>query len=124
MTMGEYIKKLRTDRGWSQEELGKKVGVNRAAVNKWETGTVENIKRTTIKRLSEVFGVTPCELMCWNDEPKPEPVVLDPEEQRLVEQFKHLDDVDRQRLLERLSTMLEAEKYEKRRMSSAEQKIS
>lgn len=34
MTMGEYIKQLRTSHGFSQEELGKMVGVNRAAVNK------------------------------------------------------------------------------------------
>ena len=45
MTMGEYIKQLRTEREWSQDELGKKVGVNRAAVQKWEKGSVENIKR-------------------------------------------------------------------------------
>ena len=56
MTMGEYIKQLRTEREWSQDELGKKVGVNRAAVQKWEKGSVENIKRTTIKKLSDVFG--------------------------------------------------------------------
>ncbi len=68
MTMGEYIKVLRIQRGLSQDELGKLCGVNRAAVNKWELGTVENIKRSTIKRLSEIFGVSPCELMCF-DEP-------------------------------------------------------
>ena len=71
MTMGEYIKQLRLQKGLSQEELGKLCGVNRAAVNKWELGTVENIKRSTIKRLSEIFGVSPCELMCF-DEPTEE----------------------------------------------------
>ena len=70
MTMGEYIKQLRTEREWSQDELGKKVGVNRAAVQKWEKGSVENIKRTTIKKLSHVFGVSPCDLMKWDEEPE------------------------------------------------------
>ena len=41
-------------------------GVRKAAVNKWETGSVENIKRATIKRLSEIFDVPPEDLMCWN----------------------------------------------------------
>lgn len=68
MTMGEYIKILRKERGWSQEELGKKVGVNRAAVNKWENGTVENIKRSTIQQLATIFHVSPSELMCWPEE--------------------------------------------------------
>ena len=56
MTMGEYIKQLRTSHGFSQEELGKMVGVNRAAVNKWECGRVENIKRSTIEQLAKNFG--------------------------------------------------------------------
>ena len=76
MTMGEYIKQLRREHGWTMEELGKKVGVNRAAVQKWENGTVENIKRSTIKELSRVFGVSPCDLMCW-DEVEP-PAEQDP----------------------------------------------
>ena len=67
MTMGEYIKEMRKKKGMSQEELGELVGVNRAAVNKWEKGRVENIKRSTIAKLAEVFGVSPADLMCWED---------------------------------------------------------
>lgn len=68
MTMGQYIKQLRIEKELSQDALGKLVGVNRAAVNKWENGSVENIKRSTIKKLSEVFGVSPCDLMKWDEE--------------------------------------------------------
>mgnify|MGYP000033737651 FL=1 len=69
MTMGTYIKQLREEMGISQEELGKSLNppVNRAAVNKWETGQVENIKRTHIQQLAKKFGVSPCELMCFDD---------------------------------------------------------
>lgn len=59
MNIGEYIKKLRTENGYSQEELGSLLGVQRAAVQKWECGTVKNLKRETIKKLSEIFGVDP-----------------------------------------------------------------
>lgn len=59
MNVGEYIKLLRTQRGISQEELGKVVGVQRAAVQKWEAGTVHNLKRNTIKKLADYFGVSP-----------------------------------------------------------------
>jgi transcriptional regulator with XRE-family HTH domain len=38
MEMGKRIRELRQAGGMSQEELGKIVGVRRAAVNKWETG--------------------------------------------------------------------------------------
>lgn len=63
MTTGEKIKKLRTDRGLTQEELGKLVGVQKSAINKWEKGLVTNIKRDTLKALAGVFGVSPADLL-------------------------------------------------------------
>ena len=59
MEMGKRIRELRQARGMSQEELGKIVGVRRAAVNKWETGETKNLKRDTIEKLSKFFGVSP-----------------------------------------------------------------
>ena len=59
MNIGNYIKKLRNESGFSQEELGRMLGVQRAAVQKWECGTVKNLKRDTIKKLSEIFNVPP-----------------------------------------------------------------
>lgn len=66
MSVGEYIKKLRTTHGMSQEELGKLVGVKRAAVQKWESGMVQNLKRETIIALSNIFSVSPASFI--NDE--------------------------------------------------------
>ena len=59
MKVSEYIKTLRTQKGISQEELGKIVGVQRAAVQKWESGATQNLKRTTIQKLAEYFNVNP-----------------------------------------------------------------
>lgn len=59
MDIGEYIKILRTSKGLSQEELGKIVGVQRAAVQKWEAGKTQNLKRDTIKKLADFFEVNP-----------------------------------------------------------------
>jgi repressor LexA len=123
MTMGEYIKLLRTQKGLSQEELGKMVGVNRAAVNKWEQGTVENIKRSTIKKLSQVFGVSPCDLMQWDDEANIKQVQNEVDAFEMFEQafgkealtaittFLKLDEIDRGKITERMETLLEDEKY-------------
>lgn len=66
MKMGDYIRYLRRNKGWSQEELGEKCGVKKAAVNKWEKGSVENIKRSTIEKMADLFDVSPCELMCFD----------------------------------------------------------
>lgn len=63
MEMGERIKRLREDKDMSQEELGKLVGVQRAAVQKWESGHTKNLRQNTIKTLSDFFGVSPSYLM-------------------------------------------------------------
>lgn len=68
MEMGEIIKSHRLRLGLSQQELGDKVGVNKAAVQKWESGAVENIKRSKIKMLSTIFGISPTVLLGWGDE--------------------------------------------------------
>lgn len=69
MTMGQKIKQYREKLGLSQEELGASLTpqVNKAAINKWEKGTVENIKRTHIQQLAKLFRISPCDLMCWED---------------------------------------------------------
>lgn len=59
MNVGELIKQLRIKKGLSQEDVGKHVGVQRAAVQKWESGLVQNLKRETIKKLADLFEVSP-----------------------------------------------------------------
>ena len=67
MTMGERIKQLRKKQGLTQEELGKYIGVKKAAIMKYEKGDVQNMKRSSIEILSKLFGVTPSYLMCINE---------------------------------------------------------
>lgn len=123
MTIGEYIKKLQEEKGWSQDELGQKVGANRAAVQKWEKGTVENIKRSTIKELSKVLGVSPCDLMQWDEEVNLQKVQHEidacelfekcygKEAFKAVSMFLKLDTVGQGKVVERMEVLLEAEKY-------------
>ena len=49
--------------GLTQEELGKKIGVQKAAINKYETGRVVNIKKSTLEALSQVFNISPADLL-------------------------------------------------------------
>ena len=67
METADIIKTLRERNGWTQEELGEKVGVKKSAVAKWENGRVENLKRNMIESLSSIFGVTPSYLMGWDN---------------------------------------------------------
>ena len=57
MTVGEKIKTLRKSIGLTQTELGRRVGVQKNAVSKWECGRVEDIPTSTIKQLASLFDV-------------------------------------------------------------------
>ena len=55
--VGQRIKRLRKERNWTQEMLGAKLGVKKAAVQKYESGRVVNLKQETIKKLTIIFDV-------------------------------------------------------------------
>lgn len=59
MTVGQKIKQLRISKGLTQEELGEMLGVKKAAVQKYESGQVQNLKQSTIKKLCEIFNKYP-----------------------------------------------------------------
>ena len=54
---GTKIKELRKLNGWTQEELGEKLGVKKAAIQKYEKGEIVNLKLATIKKLCEIFQI-------------------------------------------------------------------
>lgn len=68
MTTADYIFNYRREHNLSQEEFGQKVGVNRAAVSKWEKGHVKEMKGKTILNICRLIGVPPYELMGWDEE--------------------------------------------------------
>lgn len=68
MTMGERIKYLRESNNMTQDELGLLLGVQKSAIAKYENGKVENIKRSTIKKMADIFGVSACYLMGFDED--------------------------------------------------------
>ena len=72
MTTGERIKELRIQNGMTMEELADKLGVQKAAVYKYESGKVVNLKRDTIEKLANIFNVSPSYIMCMEDDTEDE----------------------------------------------------
>ena len=60
---GERIRRLRKEKGWTQTDLGNRIGVQNSAIAKYENGRVPNLKRSTIKALADALGVNPSYLM-------------------------------------------------------------
>lgn len=63
MNIGEKIKNARIEKGYTQEELGNLIGVQKSAVNKYEKGRVVNIKRSVLAKISQVLDIPPVELV-------------------------------------------------------------
>lgn len=98
---GTRIKELRTLSGMSQEELGRRVGVQRAAINKYEVGSVTNIPIATIEKLAQVFEVSPTYIVGW-DNTSSNPLSAEVKVLQGVKTFYGKDAVD---LLEEYCTM-------------------
>lgn len=85
MDMAERIKERRISMGFTQEELGEKLGLQKSAIAKYENGRVENIKRSVIANMAKVLECSPAYLMGWEDNPssnKDTSIVLSPKDDR------------------------------------------
>ena len=67
ITIGENIKRLRLEKGITQEQLAEILNVSNAAVSKWERGgSFPDI--TLLFPLADYFGISVDELMRHNEE--------------------------------------------------------
>ncbi len=96
MTVGEKIKTLRKQLGMTQTELGEKLGVQKNAVSKWETGRVDDIPGSKIRSMAALFGVSPSYLI--DDEE--ESVRLDDFTYAMYNEAKDLPEEKKQMLLQ------------------------
>lgn len=70
-TISEKLLSLRKEHGFSQEYLANELGISRQAISKWERGeTLPNTE--SLMALSAIYGVSIDELLCMNNEEKPQ----------------------------------------------------
>ncbi|MGN1346069.1 MAG: helix-turn-helix transcriptional regulator, partial [Eubacteriales bacterium] len=67
LKLGTIIKKLRTERGITQEELANKMGVSYQAVSKWETNTTTP-DIAILPQIALFFGVSMDVLFSMNQD--------------------------------------------------------
>ena len=95
MNMGDRIKEMRKKRGFTQEELAQKLGLKDSAIAKYESGRVENIKRSVI---AEIY------LLCLDESPA-EPVQpvsdfqLSELEKTIILEYRRADNIDKEMVL-------------------------
>ena len=93
LTTGEKIKQLRKQLGMTQEELGAKIGVQKAAINKYETGIVADLKKSTLSSLAHALNVSPIDLLSPDDD-------LSQDEDFLLTTFRSLPGPGKEYLLQ------------------------
>lgn len=80
LSIGERIRFYRKRVGMTQQELADYLGLKKAVISKYENGTVTNLKRETLKKMSELFDIEPWELqwgeVIWAEEDEKELVKL------------------------------------------------
>lgn len=112
MNIGEKIKNARLAKGYTQEELGNLIGVQKSAVAKYEKGRVVNIKRSVLAKLSSVLDIPPVELVSDIEEKPVETA------NRLADMFLNLEtketDMEVQLMLEEYYLLSEQKKTQVR----------
>lgn len=68
MPLSERIRTSRQDKGWSQEELARRLGVRQNVISRLESGAVKSPSIPMIRRLARVLGVTADYLVGMYDE--------------------------------------------------------
>ena len=70
MNIGEKIKYLRCQTGFTQEELAISAKTTKQTIHKYETGIISNIPASKIKAIADKLNTTPAYLMGWDDKPE------------------------------------------------------
>ena len=63
MDIGQKIKQARLAKGYTQEELGNMIGLQKSAIAKYENGRVVNIKRSTLQKLAQALELRGSDLI-------------------------------------------------------------
>ena len=66
-TLGDVVRKLRADKGWTQQELGTRADLHQTAVNRLERNS-DKSERSTIERAARALNVSVAELFAYADE--------------------------------------------------------
>lgn len=100
MNIGKIIRDARIKKGYTQEQLGEIMGVQKSAIAKWENGRVVNIKRDKLKKLAEVLSIPPYELVAPNSIVSNSEQNLSSDELQLLDMYRQLNDQGKEYVLQ------------------------
>lgn len=66
MELLKNIKQLRTDREWTHEQMGYRLGMSKQAYERLENGRNQTLNYGVIEQIAEIFEMTTAELISYN----------------------------------------------------------
>ncbi len=99
MSVGDRIKQRRKELNISAVDLGKKLGVARSTIFRYESGFIEKLPVDTLKTIADALDTTPEYLMGWEEVQKNNDILTDivvrlrtdPEFSEVVKRIYELD---------------------------------
>lgn len=119
MGMAERIKERRKAMGYTQTELGEKLGLQASAIAKYENGRVENIKRSIIADMATVLECSPCYLLDWEKEQ-----IESKFYPKIIEHYEQLNDIGKHEAEKRVEELTHLPQYVKREEEHLEVKAA
>lgn len=105
-TFSMNLKRLLNEKGVSQAEAAKAVGVSPQTFNTWTQG-IAFPRATKLQRIADYFDIFKSELIEDNTEQAKRMAMY----AAMLSKLDQLDDIDRAKISERIDTLLESEKY-------------
>ena len=101
MTFGERLKKLRDEKGMTLAQLGERIGVSEATVQRYECGEIRNPKHERIVALANALGVKEGTLMGWETD------VLDEDIRVLARSMQKMPPAKKRQVIRLINAMME-----------------
>lgn len=66
MEFNDMIRARRQELHKTLEEVAAVIGVGKATVQRWESGSIKNLRKDKIDKLAEALEITPVQLLGWD----------------------------------------------------------
>lgn len=109
--IGDLIRSRRKELGLTLEEVGNAVGVSKSTVKKWEDGYISNMRRDKIQSLAKILQINPVRLLGVKVTHMLQPD--DPRFMNLLTLYHSLNDMGKEKAIERLEELSEIGRYKK-----------
>lgn len=113
-TLQDRIKNRRNSLGLTLLDVADMLGVKEATVQRYESGEIKNVKHETVVKLATILKCSPQYLMGWSDEVleiNSNSLSLNPDEDKLISNYRLLNDSGKEKLLEYSEDLIGNAKY-------------